>query len=397
MEQNDFATLQIHGGALDRNDFRPLVTPIYQSSTFYFDTVEQGAALFAGEEDGYFYTRIDNPNQRELAARIAKLEGGEAGLVFASGMGAISSMFLSLVSSGDHVIANKTLYGCTYELLNEGLPRFKIDVDFVDLSQAANLEKYLRPETKVVYIETPANPNLKIADIKYLADTAHVFNPEIIVAVDNTFATPYLQQPLSLGADIVVHSATKYLNGHGDVVAGAIVSDSKTVKLIAESGLRYLTGSVLGPFECFLISRGLKTLDLRMEKHCLNAQAVAEFLERDQRVKKVYYPGLASHPGYELTQEQMKLPGAMISFELDGDKDHCARFANACKLCRRAVSLGDAETLIQHPASMTHNSYSPEALTEADIAENLLRLSVGLESVTDIIADLKQALDMCDC
>ncbi len=396
MDNQDFATRQIHAGSLKRENFRPLVMPIYQSSTFYFDSVEQGAALFAGEQDGYFYTRIDNPNQRELAARLAQLEGGEGGLVFASGMGAISSMFWSLLSSGDHVIAGKTLYGCTYELLHQGFPRFMIDVDFVDLSQNGMLEQFLRPETKIIYIETPANPNLKIADISYLATTAHSFNPEIKVVVDNTFATPYLQLPLSLGADIVVHSATKYLNGHGDVVAGAVISDSETIKLIAENGLRYFTGSVLGPFECFLISRGLKTLDLRMEKHCANALKVAEFLEQDSRVKKVNFPGLKSHPAYQLAQKQMKLPGAMISFELAGDKEYCASFVNNCKLCRRAVSLGDAETLIQHPASMTHNTYSPEALAEADIAENLLRISVGLESASDIIADLKQALDNCD-
>lgn len=396
MDTQDFATRQIHAGSLARENFRPLVMPIYQSSTFYFDSVEQGAALFAGEQDGYFYTRIDNPNQRELAARLAQLEGGESGLVFASGMGAISSMFWSLLSSGDHVIAGKTLYGCTYELLHQGFPRFMIDVDFVDLSQNGRLEQFLRPETKIIYIETPANPNLKIADISYLATAAHSFNPEIKVVVDNTFATPYLQLPLSLGADIVVHSATKYLNGHGDVVAGAVISDSETIKLIAENGLRYFTGSVLGPFECFLISRGLKTLDLRMEKHCANALEVAEFLEQDSRVKKVNFPGLKSHPAYQLAQKQMKLPGAMISFELAGDKEYCASFVNNCKLCRRAVSLGDAETLIQHPASMTHNTYSPEALAEADIAENLLRISVGLESASDIIADLKQALDNCD-
>lgn len=396
MDNTDFATHQIHGGSLERKNFRPLVTPIYQSSTFYFDTVEQGAALFSGEEDGYFYTRIDNPNQRELASRLAELEGGEAGLVFASGMGAISSMFWSLLSSGDHVIADKTLYGCTHELLNEGFPRFNIDVDFADLSSVENLEKLLRPETKIVYTETPANPNLKILDIEQLAAAAHNYKPDIKLAVDNTFATPYLQQPLALGADIVIHSVTKYLNGHGDVVAGAVVSDSETIELIAANGLRYFTGSVLGPFECFLVSRGLKTLDLRMEKHCANAQEIAEFLEQDKRVKKVYYPGLDSHPAYELAKKQMKLPGAMISFELDGDKGYCALFANACKLCRRAVSLGDAETLIQHPASMTHNTYSPEALADADISENLLRLSVGLESASDIISDLKQALDSCD-
>ncbi|NLW54323.1 MAG: methionine gamma-lyase [Clostridiaceae bacterium] len=396
MDNQDFATRQIHAGSLERENFRPLVMPIHQSATFYFDSVEQGAALFAGEEDGYFYTRIDNPNQRELATRLAELEGGESGLVFASGMGAISSMFWSLVRSGDHIIANKTLYGCTYELLYEGFPRFNIDVDFVDLSVSGILEKFLRPETRIVYIETPANPNLKISDINYLASTAHTYNPEIKVVVDNTFATPYLQQPLGLGADIVVHSSTKYLNGHGDVVAGAVISDAATIKLIADNGLRYFTGSVLGPFECFLISRGLKTLDLRMEKHCANAREVAEFLEQDKRVKNVNFPGLPSHPAYKLAQKQMKLPGAMISFELAGNKEYCANFVNNCKLCRCAVSLGDAETLIQHPASMTHNSYSPEALADAGIAENLLRISVGLESASDIIADLKQALDHCD-
>ena len=397
MKEKDFATMQIHGGSIEQENVRPLVSPIYQSATFYFDSVEQGAAMFAGEEDGYFYTRIDNPNQRELAARLAELEGGEAGLVFASGMGAISSALLSLLSSGDHVIACKTLYGCTYELLNEGFPRFNIDVDFVDLCQTENLKASLRPETKVVYIETPANPNLKIMNIKELSEIAHAFNPEIKVLVDNTFATPYLQRPLELGADISLHSATKYLNGHGDVIAGALVASAEMVELIAGNGLRYLTGAVLSPFECYLICRGLKTLDIRMEKHCANAQAVAEFLEQDERVQRVLYPGLESHPDYKLAQEQMMLPGAMISFELDGDKDYCASFVNECKLCRRAVSLGDAETLIQHPASMTHNTYSPEALEDADIAQNLLRISIGLESATDIIEDLKQALDACSC
>lgn len=393
MDKKGFATRQIHGGSLDRENLRPLVTPIYQTATFYFDNVEQGAALFAGEEDGYVYTRIDNPNQRELAGRLADLEGGEAGLVVSSGIGAISSMFLSLVRAGDHVVADKTLYGCTYKLLHEGLPRFGIEVDLVDLSEEGVLEKSLRPETKVLYFETPANPNLKVLDIKQLADKAHAINPDLVVAVDNTFATPYLQQPLKLGADIVLHSATKYLNGHGDVIAGAVISDADTIHVIASTGLCFLTGAVAGPFECFLIARGLKTLDIRMESHCNNAQKIAEFLAQDQRVKKVYYPGLKSHPHYDLAKRQMKRPGAMISFELEGDKAFCARFINACKLCRRAVSLGDAETLIQHPASMTHNCYSLEALAQAGIAENLIRISVGLESVTDIIEDLEQALD----
>ena len=392
MKELKFSTRQIHGRRVDRNCIRPLVTPIYQSSTFTFDTAAQGAALFAGEEEGFFYTRIDNPNNCELAMKLADLEGAEAGVVFSSGMGAVCSLVWSLARSGAHVLADKTLYGCTHEFFEEALPRYGVEVDFVDLSGEGAVRAHIRDNTALLYFETPANPNLKLLDIEALSREAHSLCPGIKVVVDNTFATPYLQQPLSLGADLVLHSATKYLNGHGDVIAGAVLGSEEDIALISNTGLRYLTGSVLGPFEAFLITRGLKTLDLRMERHCRNAEKIARWLEEDPRVSRVWYPGLSSHPDAGLARRQMKLPGAVIAFELPGDRERCSRFIDALSLCQRAVSLGDAETLIQHPASMTHSTYSPEALKDAGISETLIRLSVGLEDPDDILADIDAAL-----
>lgn len=392
MDTWNFSTRQIHGFEQEEGHVRPLAMPIYQTSTFYFDEAAQGARLFAGEENGYFYTRIDNPNNRVLAQRIADLEGAEAGVVFSSGMGAVTGLIWTLVSAGDHIVADKTLYGCTFEYFKMGLPRFGIEVEFIDMAEEGALEKALRKETKVVYFETPANPNLKVLDIRKICQAAHSYNPEIQVIIDNTFATPYLQRPIEMGADIVLHSATKYLNGHGDVIAGAVCGKKEIMDRVLVDGLRYLNGACLGPFEAYLILRGLKTLDIRMERHCENAMRVAQFLASDPRVKQVYYPGLGSHPEYCLAKKQMRLPGAIIAFEVEGDKETCRTFIDAVKLCKRAVSLGDAETLIQHPATMTHSTYSPEDLAEAGISETLIRLSVGLEAAEDIIHDLDEAL-----
>mgnify|MGYP001944090773 CR=1 FL=1 len=276
--------------------------------------------------------------------------------------------------------------------MNHGLSRYGVEVTFVDSRDPENIRKAMRPNTKLVYLETPANPNLDITDIKTIADIVHQ-HQDCRLMVDNTFSTPYITKPLSLGADIVVHSATKYLNGHGDVIAGFVVGKEDYIKDVRLIGIKDLTGATLSPFNAFLIARGLKTLEIRMEKHCKNAQKVAEFLERHPTVESILYPGLPSFPQYELAQRQMKLPGAMIAFEVKGGIAAGKKLLNNLDLLKISVSLGDAETLIQHPASMTHSPYTPEERKQSNISEGLVRISVGLENSKDIIADLKKALD----
>jgi len=392
LSKKGFATRQIHSGHIEVPGINPLATPIFQTSTFVFKDAAQGAARFAGEEKGYIYTRIGNPNQDQVGAKVAALENAEAGIVLGSGMGAISTCLWTILESGDHVVANDTLYGATYSFLTKALPRYGGEATFTDLSNLENLKNSLKSNTKVVYFETPANPNLSVVDIEAVSEIVHSFNKKIKVVVDNTFCTPYIQRPLDLGADVVVHSGTKYLNGHGDVISGMICGKADFIEQCKSYGLSFVTGASLSPFDAFLISRGLKTLDIRMEKHCSNAMAIAEFLEGHEKVKKVYYPGLPSFSNREIVKKQMKLPGAMISFELNASKTQSEVFINSLELCALAVSLGDAETLIQHPASMTHNSYSKQALSDAGITESMIRLSVGLETVDDLIEDLKAGL-----
>ena len=387
-----FATRQIHVGKVE-NAAGALCAPIYQTSTFEFASVEQGGARFAGKEEGYIYSRLGNPTTNLVEAKMANLEGGEDALVAASGMGAISTALWSSVVAGDEIVADETLYGCTYSLLEHGMSQFGVKVTLTDLSDIENLKKYMTAKTKVVYFETPCNPTLKILDIALIAKTAHEINPETRVIVDNTFCTPYLQQPLSLGANVVVHSATKYLNGHGDVIAGVIVGDKEFVGKCRMFGLKDLTGAVMSPFDAFLMARGMKTLDIRMERHCANAKKVAAFFESHPAVSKVYYPGLESFEGHEIAAKQMKLPGGMISLELKADKAATAAALNKLELCTVAVSLGDAETLVEHPATMTHSTYTAEELKAAGISEGLVRVSVGLEDAEDIIADFKAVLD----
>jgi len=392
LSKKGFATRQIHSGHIEVPGINPLATPIFQTSTFVFEDAAQGAARFAGEEEGYIYTRIGNPNQDQVGAKVAALENAEAGIVLGSGMGAISTCLWTILESGDHVVANDTLYGATYSFLTKALPRYGGEATFTDLSNLENLKNSLKSNTKVVYFETPANPNLSVVDIEAVSEIVHSFNKKIKVVVDNTFCTPYIQRPLDLGADVVVHSGTKYLNGHGDVISGMICGKADFIEQCKSYGLSFVTGASLSPFDAFLISRGLKTLDIRMEKHCSNAMAIAEFLEGHEKVKKVYYPGLPNFSDREIVKKQMKLPGAMISFELNASKNQSEVFINSLELCALAVSLGDAETLIQHPASMTHNSYSKQALSDAGITESMIRLSVGLETVGDLIEDLKAGL-----
>ncbi|MGL5124014.1 MAG: methionine gamma-lyase [Fusobacteriaceae bacterium] len=387
-----FGTSTIHGGR-EKNPFGALATPIYQTSTFIFDNAEQGGKRFALEEKGHIYSRLGNPTLDVLETRIALLEKAEASVAFSSGMGAIASIFWTFLSFGDHVLADKTLYGCTYSLLNHGLVKFGIEVDFIDTSDLDEVKKKIKSNTKIVFLETPANPNLKIVDIEEIVKIAKNNSSETMVVVDNTFSTPYLTNPIIYGVDIVVHSATKYLNGHGDVIAGFVVGKTSDMLKIRFEGLKDFTGAVLGPFEAFLIIRGLKTLEIRMERHCKNAEKVVEFLNSHLAVEKIYYPGLKNHPGYEIAKKQMKHPGAIIAFEIKGGFDSGKKLLNSLKLCGLAVSLGDCETLIQHPASMTHSPYTPLERAEADITEGLIRLSVGIENVDDIIEDLKQGLD----
>ena len=322
-----FATRQIHAGKVE-NAAGSLCAPIYQTSTFAFSTVEQGGARFAGQEGGYIYTRLGNPSLAAVEAKLASLEGGVAAMAAASGMGAISSALWSAVVGGDEIVADETLYGCTYALLNHGMSKFGVKVTLTDLSDIENLKKNLTDKTKVVYFETPCNPTLKLLDIELIAKTAHAFNPDIRVIVDNTFCTPYLQQPLRWGADVVVHSATKYLNGHGDVIAGMVVGKEDFITQCRMFGLKDMTGAVMSPFDAFLIARGLKTLDIRMERHCANARKVAEFFVNHPAVAKVYYPGLDSFPGHETAEKQMRPPGGMIAIELKADKATTAAALN---------------------------------------------------------------------
>lgn len=391
LKNKGFSTKAIHGGAAP-NTFGALTAPIYQTSTFVFDSAEQGGRRFALEEGGYIYSRLGNPTNTQLEKKLPLLEGAEACMSTASGMGAISATLWTALKAGDHVIACDTLYGCTFALLNHGLTRMGVEVTFVDMSDLDAVKKAFKPNTKVVYLETPANPTLKIVDIKTIAEISHA-QADCLVIVDNTFCTPYIQQPLSLGADVVVHSATKYLNGHGDVIAGFVCGSADFLTQVRLYGIKDMTGAVLSPFDAFLVARGLKTLAIRMERHCANAMKVAQFLETHPAVKSVNYPGLPSFPQYELAKQQMALPGGMVSFELKGGVKEGAVVMNSVKLCRLAVSLGDAETLIEHAASMTHSTYTKEEFAAANISEGLVRLSVGLEDAEDIIADLAQALN----
>lgn len=389
-----FSTRAIHHGYNPQDHHGALIPPIYLTSTFTFATAEYGAGCFAGEESGHFYTRISNPTLALLESRMATLENGEAAVAFSSGMGAISATFWTLLRPGDEVIVDRTLYGCTFALLHHGIAEFGVKVHHVDLSNLAALRDAITPATRMIYCETPANPTMQLVDIAAVAAISR-HHPDVTLVVDNTYCTPYLQRPLELGADLVVHSATKYLSGHGDITAGIVVTSQVLATRIRLQGLKDLTGAVMSPQDAFLLMRGLKTLALRMDRHCSNAQVIAEYLQAHPAVEWVTYPGLPSFAQYELAARQMKLPGGMIAFELKGGLATGRQFMNALNLFSRAVSLGDAESLAQHPASMTHSTYTPEQRAEHGISEGLVRLSVGLEDIADLLADVTQALDAC--
>ncbi len=390
-KDSKFQTRAIHFGYDAKQFHGALNPPIYMTSTFAFDNVEQGSQAFEGENNHYIYSRLGTPTQTLLEQRIANLEGGEAALATASGMGAITSAFWSLVEPGDEIIADSTLYGCTFSFLEHGLKKFGITVTYCDLTKSENLSAIISDNTKIVYGESPANPNMRLIDITALAEITK--NTETKLIIDNTYCTPYLQRPLEMGADLIVHSATKYLGGHGDLIAGFVIGDAETLEVIRYYGLKDMTGSVISAMDIALILRGLKTLHVRMDRHCENAMKVAEFLAAHPMVSRVYYPGLKSFEQYQLAQKQMSQAGGMIAFEVIGERETGAQFVNQLEMVLCAVSLGDTETLIQHPASMTHSTYTEEELAEHLISPTLLRLSVGLEDVDDIISDLKQALN----
>lgn len=379
----------IHAGKVQDAQFGSLATPLFQTSTFIFENAEQGAARFAGEAEGYIYTRLGNPTTRELELKVAALEGMADAAATATGMGAVAAATMAFLSHGDHLIASKAIYGCSFALFNHQFARYGIEVSFVDMTDHQAVKAALRPNTKMLFAETPINPNLVVLDLAFIGDFCR--KHQLISVIDNTFLTPLLQRPADFGIDIIIHSATKYLNGHGDVVAGIIVSDVERITTIKLTTLKDM-GATISPHDAWLIIRGLKTLSVRMERHCANAQKVAEYLATHPAVAQVFYPGLPSHPGHRFIGTQMKAAGGVLAFELNGSLDDGRFFINQCQLLSLAVSLGDAESLIQHPASMTHSPYTAEERRAAGISDGLIRISVGLEHVDDIIADLEQAL-----
>jgi methionine-gamma-lyase len=390
-ESKYIETQAIHSGRINDEQFGSLATPLYQTSTFIFDNAQQGADRFAGEAEGYIYSRLGNPTTRQLEMRVAAMEGMEDAAATATGMGAVSGALLANLSSGDHLISSKAVYGCSFALMNHQLTRWGIEVSFVDMANPVEVEAAIKPNTKVMFLETPVNPNLAVYDLAVIGKIAQKHN--IISIVDNTFLTPVLQQPKQYGIDIVVHSATKYLNGHGDVVAGIICGSNEMIMNIKMTVLKDI-GATMSPHDAWLIMRGLKTLPIRMERHCRNAEKIAEFLESHQNVSQVYYPGLKSHPGHKYIGSQMKAAGGVIAFEINSDLAGGSEFINRMQLFSIAVSLGDAESLIQHPASMTHSPYTPEERENAGISDSLIRISVGLENVEDLIDDLSQSLEL---
>jgi methionine-gamma-lyase len=386
-----FATRAIHQ-AQEANEFLGALTPpVFMTSTYGFTTVEEGEAIFRGDAQGYVYGRTRNPTQALFEARIASLGGAETGLALASGMAAISATMFSLLEAGDRVLFNNMLYGNSFELFARGLPRLGIEsmvVDFTDLDEVAKMLEHRRP--KLIFFETPSNPALTVVDISAIAALAK--QAGALTVVDNTFATPLLQRPLELGADLVIHSATKYLGGHGDLIAGAVAGPGRLIDEIRRKGLRNLTGATIAPMTAFLLLRGLKTLELRMDRHCSSALAIAQGLQSHPAVSWVSYPGLEGSRFYEVAQRQMSAFGGLIACELHGGKRAGVEFMNRLKLARLAVSLGDAETLVQHPASMTHATYTPEERVQHGISDGLIRFSIGLESLADIQEDIFAAL-----
>jgi len=390
-DKKGFATGLIHGDELPCAG--SVVAPIFQTSTFKFSCVEQAKAVFdegsefSKNKNTFVYTRGSNPTLRALEVKMSALEYGEDAVVFSSGMAAISAAAMAFLGKGDHAIVTDVTYGETHHLFSGILARYGVEVSFADTSDAANVKKEIRENTKLIFVETPSNPLLRISDIEGIAK----IKGKAMLAVDNTILTPYYQNPLKLGADIVVHSMTKYIGGHSDLLGGVAIGSAKDIARVRQ--MLYTTGAVLDPFAAWLTLRGLKTLELRMKKHTSNAMKVAQYLAKHPRVCAVHYTGLSSHPQHELIKRQMSGYGGLITFKVKGTQKEIEQILNSVKLCSFGVSLGAVETLIQHPASMTHKIVSEEHKKKIGIADDLIRLSVGIEDPDDIIADLKQAME----
>ena len=388
IEKLSIETKCVHAG-LKENPEGAVVTPIYQTSTFKFDNADQGAALFKGEKDGYIYTRMRNPTVEAMEDAVAVLEGGAKALGCSSGMAAVNLLFTATLSAGDHMICSESVYGPTSTILKTIFERYNVEYDFVDTSDLDAVKAAVKDNTKLIYVETPGNPTLVMSDIEEIAKIAHENGAKM--AVDNTFMSPVLQKPFEKGADYILHSMTKYLNGHADVVAGIVIVKDESEYMHFRKTLNHL-GGVIDPFNSFLVHCGLKTLKLRVMKQCENAREVAEWLEKQPAVDHVFFPGLESHPQYEIGKKQMDACGSMIAFELKGGIEAGKKMMDNVEICQLAVSLGGVESLIQHPASMTHAGMGPEDRKNAGITDGLVRVSVGIENVQDLINGLDKGL-----
>lgn len=384
-------TAIIHKGYDSANHHDSLATPLYQTSTFSFASAEEGESRFAGTCEGNIYSRLGNPTVRVLEERMAEIESGGGALAFGSGMASVSAILIHLTKSGDHVLCSRGIYGCTFGLLEMMEEKYAISHDLVSMTTEEEIEGAIRPETVCLYIETPINPTMELVNLDAAVAVAKKHGLRIVV--DNTFCSPYLQNPLRMGADFVLHSATKYLNGHGDVVGGILVGkDAEEMQKIRMT-VQKDVGGIMSPFDAWLLLRGMKTLHVRMDRHISNAEKVMEFLKQEALVKKIYYPYDENNPQFDIAKRQMRAGGGLISFEIEGGKKEAQAFMNALSLIKIAVSLGDAETLIQHPASMTHAVVPPESREKMGITESLIRLSVGLEHSDDLIGDLAAAFE----
>lgn len=388
-KNSGFNSKLIHGGG-HKDAYNSATVPIYQTSTFSFDNADEGAKCFAGESNGYIYTRIGNPTVRALERIVADIENGYDSIAVSSGMAAVSTIYMALLNFGDHIISTDAVYGPSRGLMENHFSRFGVQSSYVNTTDVKNIEAAVRPNTKVLFIETPANPTIAVTDIDACAKIAKKNN--LLLVIDNTFCSPYLQKPLDMGADVVFHSMTKFINGHADIVAGIIITKEKPLY----DKLRIMMvnmGCNIDPHQAYMIIRGLKTLGIRVKESQKNAMLVAEFLQSHPKVAWLKYPGLKTHPQYELAKSQMSGFGSMMSFGLKGGFESAKKLMDNVHLALLAVSLGGVETLIQHPASMTHAKVSAEAKLKAGITDDLIRYSVGIEDVEDIIADLKNGLD----
>jgi len=384
-----FNTKLVHAGIPD-DPLGSVTTPIYQTSTFAFRNAQQGADRFAGKADGFIYTRIGNPTIVALEQNVAQLENGFGATATASGMGAVSTAYMALLGQGDHMVSTASVYGPSRVLMEKHMGRFGVESTFIDTTDLELLKRSIKPNTKVVYVESPSNPAMLVTDLEAAADIAHAAGA--LLVVDNTFASPYLQKPLDLGADVVLHSITKFINGHADIVGGIVVAKTEALHKQLRA-MVVIMGCNMDPHQASMVSRGLKTLAIRMERAQANTMEIAKWLEKHPKIEWVSYIGLPSHPQYELVQRQMSGPGAMISFGVKGGVEAGARLMDSVKLAALAVSLGGVETLICHPASMTHASMGREARLAGGVADGLVRYAVGIEDLADLIADLEQALD----